>query len=257
VNRGLTADALDAALTRMAEALRSAGARDAGSLAAEAGAVLDAVVAAAQDGATEVDRNEALALGALLGRRLASAGASATVVLLLVEGIERERRAAVGPERALPQLLAVVIEGYAAGVRETTMADLEAKIAEQVEMIALGPGLVLVPLPFLEDVDRMASAIDALGRKLLARDVKACALWVQGPTVHREEASLAGIAAFVENARMVGAKVAIAAPDQPWQKRIAERLDGTVPVSSELGGALEALGYAVQKSSVLRRWLSG
>ena len=242
----------------MAEALRSAGARDASSLAAEAGAVLDAVVAAAHAGATEVDRNEALALGALLGRRLAGAGASATVVLVLVEGIERERRAAVGPERALPQLLAVVIEGYSAGVRETTMADLEAKIAEQVEMIALAPGLVLVPLPFLEDVDRMASAIDALGRKLLARDVKACALWVQGPTVHREEASLAGIAAFVENARMVGAKVAIAAPEPPWQKRIAERLDGTVPVSSELGGALEALGYGVQKSgSVLRRWLSG
>lgn len=238
----------------MASELAKLGVREADGLAADLVAVLDALIAAGQATATDVDRNEALALGALLGLRLASAGVAVAAVLEVVSLLERARREIVaGP--SVSSLLAVVLEGYVGGVREATVAAIEARIVREVEMVALAPGLVLVPLPHLEDTDRMGSAVDALGRKLLSRDVKACALWVQGPIAHREEASLAGIAGFVENARMVGAKVAIAAPEEALRKRVAERLDGSVPVEAELGAALEALGYTVKEGSVLRRWL--
>lgn len=251
MERGLSVEALERAEAKLRDAMLAAGIREAEDLAREAVTVLDGAVAAQQPHAGEVDLCEAHALGALLGRRLALVGVSPSSALLVIDAIAEH--GAVGD---VPALRSVVIEGYASGLRDASVAELEGRIASQVEMLALAPGLVLVPVPYLEDVDRMSLAMDAVGRTLLSRDVKGCVIWAQAVSPQREEAMATGIAALVEHARMVGARVNVVVPDGGLRERISSRLSGPVSLMATLLEALDEQGYALREGGILRRWLS-
>lgn len=257
MNRGLSEDALASARTSFAAALRSRAVRAADDLAVDAAVVLDGLAAAAAPGATEVDRNEALALATLLGRRLALADVPSEALLAVLDELERARPVSepCGPEWGRGSLRVALVDGFARGVREATEAEVEGRVARVSEALHLGGGLVLVQLPALADETRMSSAMDAVGRVILKADAKGCVLWTRPREPSTEALAIDASLQLVEHARMCGAKVAIAAPDPSFREALARRLDAGVPVVPDLGQAVEAVGFAVKENGVLRRWL--
>jgi len=257
VNRGLSEEALASARASLADALREHGAREFGALAEEGSVVLDALAAAAAPDASEVDRGEALALAALLGRRLAIVGAGAGVALVLVDALERDRPLSAACDRRWGSacLRLALLDGYASGVREAVEAEIEDRLADRSETLQLGAGAVLALLPPLTDEARASVAADGIGRALLRLDAKACVLWVRARAPGIDDVTLRAALQVGEYARMVGAKFAVAAPDAELRAALAGRLDATVPLFAALAPALEALGYATKESGALWRWL--
>jgi hypothetical protein len=257
VNRGLSEEALASARASLTAALREHGAREPDALAEEGAVVLDALAAAAAPAASEVDRGEALALAALLGRRLAIVGAGAGLALVLVDTLEQERQLSAVCDRRWGSacLRLAILDGFASGLREAVEAELEARLADRVEALPLGAGLVLALLPPLADEGRASAAADGIGRALLRLDAKACVLWARARAPGVDDVTLRAALQLGEHARMVGAKFAIATPDAELRAALAGRLDATVPLLGALPPALDALGYATKESGALWRWL--
>lgn len=256
MDRALSPEQRDAAHRTLAAELSAAGVRDAEGAALEAVAVLDALVAADRDRESRVDRSEAMALGALLGRRLAGSSVSVTATLATIEALGRARRAAGGGSEAMDAVRAVVLEGYTASVHELALASLEERNAARAQLVPIAPDVVLCPMPMLEDPDRMSAAVDALGRALLSRDPQACIVVVTGGLSQREAALGEGLATLVEHTRMIGAAVVVVVTDGIAREALRPRIDAAVPFADDVGAALGILGRDVQKRrSGLARWL--
>ncbi len=257
MNRGLSEEALASARAALAASLRAHGAREPDALAEEGAVVLDALAAASAPDASEVDRGEALALAALLGRRLAIVGAGAGVALVLLDTLERDRPLSAACDRqwGAACLRLAFLDGYASGVREAVEAEIEDRLADRSEALPLGAGAVLALLPPLADEARASAAADGVGRALLRLDAKACVLWVRARAPGIDEVTLRAALQVGEHARMVGAKFAVATPDAELRAVLASRIDATVPLFATLALALDALGYATKESGALWRWL--
>lgn len=217
-------DPIDRAALAFRRALRVPFREDAAlgdDLAAEARPVLDALsfgIAAAPDDPGALEHREALAMGALLGRRAALLRATPSVALAMVEAIDAAlREIDRAPSTALIEALrAVIVEGYCAAIEERVQTDAARRAAETLVPQRIAPHCWLVIVSGEHAADALREGLDRAGRTLLDGDARACLVHV-ALTIEPTEDVAAELFGFDATARLVGAQCIFTNVSPAWR----------------------------------------
>lgn len=253
MDRALSDEALDGAVSEIAAALGASHASATPPRVAEAVAeavpVLEALLAATQPGRTHTDRHEALALAALLGRRAAALALSPTLALTLTSAIvtvARARGSALDADLEVA-LRACVVEGLVAGEGERVRAEVDARTAECVRPFPLAERVLGVTIFASVGPDALESALDAVARKLLETDAQSCVASVHGEPPERDaRAFVSALASLGAAASMVGVRVAFAV-ESPSLRAALPLAVPAHTVAASLLDALEAVGLGIAR----------
>ncbi|WP_236605966.1 hypothetical protein [Sandaracinus amylolyticus] len=202
---------------------------------------------------------EALALGALLGRRASLHRATPSVALVLVDALEA---ALVAIDRApapavIASLRSVIVEGYCAAIEERVQDDAATRAADALAPARIAPRCFALVVAGEHDPDRLSPALDRAARVLLDADALACLVHV-AITLEPTEDLAATVLGFDAAARLIGVACVFSGIDERWLAVARPRLDPahlTIAPSLEegLARALDAAGTELRESSALVR----
>lgn len=231
---------------RLEEAVRA-------ELRAEAGTVLAAFAGAVDD----VGVRESMALAGLLARRAAELGLSGVemgaVIEAMLEAIEQCREPL--PERHRGALRGVMIEGFGRALEERARErDLQSRIActRPLVLARRCVGVVLQGSPAAEWI---AAAVESLGPALLANDAAAVAVIARFDE-EPSAAAIAELAAFVDVAGVVGARVFFSLPEEA-SRALRARVGERAVILGEDEAAVLERALATSKQSPVRARVAG
>lgn len=226
-------------------------------------ALLEGLRAAGRADGSALELREALTLTRLLGRRAAELGTSPAGILALAPSIvEAIAPDAPGCEPLQSDLAAIALEGYLA-LREERLADDAARrLADAIAVIELAPRCIVVVPSGVQHDDELERVFDELGRRLLARDARACVVHLADlREPDRERARR--VFGLHATCLMLGAVCIFTSADEGWREAAREAgIDvGQLRFESDFGvglaAALEACGLELRPrdgfGAVLRR----
>ena len=228
-------------------------------LALECAPVLETLLAALEaqlsGGGAE---GEALALVALLGRRVATLGESASLALAALEALLTATRTAGHPpavdfERAVRS---AAMEGFSAAVDERARAQMVLRAAQSLTPVTICPRVLLLVISGCEDPESTAAALARLGRAALDGDAAACVVFATFPTEPDRDVTLE-IAAFDSSATMIGARAIFSGTPFVLEALRKHAPHVTIAGSFEdaLRRALDAAEQVLEPASLLARSL--
>lgn len=226
-------------------------------LRAEAAPVLETLLAALESGSRS-DEHEALALTALLGRRVATLELSPTTALASIEAmIAAARAAGLSVELRLERSLrAAAMEGLGAAIDERARARMIERAAASLVPTIVSPRVVMLVIAGCDDADAIAQGLARLGRTSLDADARACIVHVSLAGEVPDDA-LAEIAAFEGSAHMIGARAIYSGTPFALQALAARAPHLTIASTFEdaLRRGLEAAEHELRPASLLTRGL--
>lgn len=253
-------DPIERAVEAFRQALRVPFREDAAlgdDLAQEARPVIDALsfgIASAPDDPSAIEHREALAMGALLGRRAALQRATPTVALALVDAIATALASIdrAPTQRLIDALRAVIVEGYAAAIEERVQTDVARRSAATIVPQRIAPHCFLVIVPGEQDAEAMRDALDRAGRTLLDGDARACVVHLALTNEPTEDVAIE-LFGFDATARMIGVQCVFTNVTAGW-RAIARDPEHLVIASSfedALRRTLSAAGAELREPSAI------